>query len=821
VKYTYVKCNIYLDKISLWSGLSKDAKLPVALCVGVGSLSDLTTFTQDKGVPMKRTMMLIVFLLVILSVCNSEQVKTSRQVTNLTAFARLYGYVKHFHPSDEAQEISWNRFAAYGSEQVINAKDDNELKSILMDLFTPLAPTLQLYSKAKDKQLDSGRITPPQTKGLKLTCWQYEGLAVNPPSPYSSFRTNRPFKIYKDPTYDMSKVLLNFVIPEIKTNFSKARLSFSVMQSPSDTSKLMCDANYGDEYLADSLSTSNWKRMSFVFDNVNPKKQSFNLRFYQYQAANMDSIRWEVFADNNWQTIYYNDFTSDTPGNFPSQINVNCSSDHGLTSANNEIKVVDNKGNKVLSILYTPEKEFTYGYMNKIFDEEAKFGEFIDKPLIKGLSCYFPLSLYCYNDHTYPPADSSKLNNLKSKLEPLDLQGRDNKYYQLAGLFNYWNQMNFFYPYWQYTKVNWEKELSKTIEKTLVATDFRSYKLALWELISKTRDGHAFLGDMEDDYKLPGLNVELIGKQWIVTRVADEALNLPLGSVVTKINNQPFGKFMQSNRKYFTYASKHKTDKMLFYMVMKAFPDSVASFTFKTPDKKTVTKVIPFKEYEGDPFFEYGKTIIRYSDDIYYLNTASITNEELNAMLPELAKAKGIIFDLRTYPSISPDFITHLLSAPDSLANYVIKRYIKPHEELPVDEKNPATGWNLMPAEPHISAKAVFLSSAFSISYCESTLAVLKYDKLGTIIGQASSGTNGNINRTLLPGGLALIWTGMFIENPDGSRFHGIGIPPDIYVKPTVEAYVQGRDAEIDAALGYLKTELKLAKTPEEIKEGM
>lgn len=33
----------------------------------------------------------------------------SREVANLTAFAKLYGHVKYFHPSDEAREIDWDK----------------------------------------------------------------------------------------------------------------------------------------------------------------------------------------------------------------------------------------------------------------------------------------------------------------------------------------------------------------------------------------------------------------------------------------------------------------------------------------------------------------------------------------------------------------------------------------------------------------------------------------------------------------------------------------------------------------------------------------
>lgn len=38
-----------------------------------------------------------------------------RRIANLEAFARLYGYVRFFHPSDEAAALDWDRFAVYGA----------------------------------------------------------------------------------------------------------------------------------------------------------------------------------------------------------------------------------------------------------------------------------------------------------------------------------------------------------------------------------------------------------------------------------------------------------------------------------------------------------------------------------------------------------------------------------------------------------------------------------------------------------------------------------------------------------------------------------
>ena len=63
--------------------------------------------------------------------------REERQFTYIEAFAKLYGYVRYFHPSDEVENLDWNRFAIYGVNKAKEASSEKELKSILEDLFLP------------------------------------------------------------------------------------------------------------------------------------------------------------------------------------------------------------------------------------------------------------------------------------------------------------------------------------------------------------------------------------------------------------------------------------------------------------------------------------------------------------------------------------------------------------------------------------------------------------------------------------------------------------------------------------------------------------
>jgi len=61
---------------------------------------------------------------------------------NLAAFARLYGLVRWFHPSDAAAGVDWYRFAIAAIPQVEAAATPAELAATLERVFAPYAPEL-------------------------------------------------------------------------------------------------------------------------------------------------------------------------------------------------------------------------------------------------------------------------------------------------------------------------------------------------------------------------------------------------------------------------------------------------------------------------------------------------------------------------------------------------------------------------------------------------------------------------------------------------------------------------------------------------------
>jgi hypothetical protein len=121
----------------------------------------------------------------------------ARGLTNLLAFARLLGYVRYFHPSDQAAAANWGAFAAAAVAELDPAgpaatapADGESLAAALQRLFAPLAPTLRVFPVGRrPPALDLGPPAGVPSGELRIVSWLHNGLGFpGSPWPFSSLR---------------------------------------------------------------------------------------------------------------------------------------------------------------------------------------------------------------------------------------------------------------------------------------------------------------------------------------------------------------------------------------------------------------------------------------------------------------------------------------------------------------------------------------------------------------------------------------------------------------------------------------------------------
>ena len=67
-------------------------------------------------------------------------------LANLTAFAKLAGEVRHFHPSDQVTEVDWNSFVIEALPAIEAAATADDLANQLQAAFAPIAPTVRVFT---------------------------------------------------------------------------------------------------------------------------------------------------------------------------------------------------------------------------------------------------------------------------------------------------------------------------------------------------------------------------------------------------------------------------------------------------------------------------------------------------------------------------------------------------------------------------------------------------------------------------------------------------------------------------------------------------
>jgi C-terminal processing protease CtpA/Prc len=117
-------------------------------------------------------------------------------LSNLIAFSRLYGYIRYFHPSDQAaaENINWTRIAMNGIMTVRDASNSTELAQRLQSYFQPIAPTLQIFEANGEIPPLPADLQPPfWVLDLQVIMWEHQGVAGDWPKeredgPYQSYR---------------------------------------------------------------------------------------------------------------------------------------------------------------------------------------------------------------------------------------------------------------------------------------------------------------------------------------------------------------------------------------------------------------------------------------------------------------------------------------------------------------------------------------------------------------------------------------------------------------------------------------------------------
>jgi C-terminal processing protease CtpA/Prc len=201
-----------------------------------------------------------------------------------------------------------------------------------------------------------------------------------------------------------------------------------------------------------------------------------------------------------------------------------------------------------------------------------------------------------------------------------------------------------------------------------------------------------------------------------------------------------------------------------------------------------------------------GDTFRLLSPDVAYVKLSSIKAADLPAYFEKAKNTKGLIVDIRNYPS---DFMPFAMGAyfatkPTAFVNFTLADLANPgafhfgkapQEVVPVIEPGPV----------HYAGKVVVLVDEKSQSQSEYTAMAFRAMPNAVVVGSTTAGADGDVSRIPLPGGLNTMISGVGIYYPDHRPTQRVGIVPDIVAKPTVQGIAAGRDEVLETAIHVIE----------------
>ena len=131
-------------------------------------------------------------------------------LSNLVAFTRLLGYVRHFHPSDQASTNDWLAFVVTVLPQIESAENSAALAARLEAAFRPVAPTVRVFETGHEPPLPAELTISTDAAQLRVLVWEHvgygQGSATGVQDAYSSQRLSlkaselAPLPSYAQPT---------------------------------------------------------------------------------------------------------------------------------------------------------------------------------------------------------------------------------------------------------------------------------------------------------------------------------------------------------------------------------------------------------------------------------------------------------------------------------------------------------------------------------------------------------------------------------------------------------------------------------------------
>ncbi|MES2372190.1 MAG: S41 family peptidase [Bacteroidota bacterium] len=387
---------------------------------------------------------------------------------------------------------------------------------------------------------------------------------------------------------------------------------------------------------------------------------------------------------------------------------------------------------------------------------------------------------------------------------------------RMLSLFRYWNAIEYFFPSKYLTADNWDMVLEKFIPLFVTAKTDSSYRMTVCRLAASIHDTHA-MGTNGDSgtqsylgkYTLPVAMADIEGHMTVLfhrSAAFQMKSSLKPGDRILAINGVAIEKMIDSARPYvsasnpaaFKFYAMWKICRS-YYIENKLMIERGGRKTEETVSYVAISSLdYDDRRYYTDVYPMYQKM----ADNIGYINLGKIQAKSLDGIFREFEHTSGLVIDIRNYPSQFMPFALgkYLKPTPSPFALFSSSDPQLPGRFI---LKQPISNGENNPG--YYKGKIVILVNEFSISQSEYTAMALRTAPNAIVMGSQTGGADGDVSMVYLPGGMVSLISGLGVYYPDKRATQGIGIVPDIEVRPTLKGITEGTDEVLERAIQYIR----------------
>ena len=384
---------------------------------------------------------------------------------------------------------------------------------------------------------------------------------------------------------------------------------------------------------------------------------------------------------------------------------------------------------------------------------------------------------------------------------------------QILAAYRYWNTVEYWFPDRDMIGEDWETVLRETLPKIALAKTAGVYHRELMALIARAHDTHSNLWSSLQDRPPMGpcqipARVRFVEGQWVVSD--DVGAPLRRGDALAELDGAPLAKQVEEWKRYYADSNEAAMQRDMARQITRG-PCGETTVTVRRDGEEVAVKAARVPPPAGPDYHDLpGDAFRKLGAGVAYIKISTLKKDDVKRYIDRAAGTKGLIIDLRNYPSEFPIF---------DLGQRLVTEQTPFVHFTSADLSNPGafywqTEISLKPQQPHYAGKVVILVDEVTQSSAEYHAMAFRRAPGATVVGSTTAGADGNVSQIPLPGGLRSMVSGIGVFYPDLKPTQRVGIVPDVVKRPTIAGIRAGRDEVLEEGIRQI---LGRDVTPEEV----